>query len=188
MEQWGAQHGLGDQGHHWLHANGLTLSLYAFLVAERALVSWVTTQDPETFGLPWHFPGEVALDEALHRQACAVGLVQPEASFPPRRAVYERRVLRAWASTYGVTLPPAQMATELAQTAARFPVDAAWLTTQGWTLAHYQQWLRDWSLVAWITQQGPAHFGQQWAFEGALLHACQITGRTAHLGQGRQDD
>jgi hypothetical protein len=183
LEQWGVTHGLGDAAHHGLHANGLTSAVYQRLVAERALVAWVTTQDPCNFGLAWRFPGEVALDEALQRAARAAGRVLPEASDPPQRDVYTRRVLRAWAHDHGMTYPVAQLAEALAQAAQTFPADAFWLAAQGYSMSDYQQWLSDWVLVEWMLQQGPGYFGLLWVFEGAVLYELQMTGRAARYGR-----
>lgn len=48
--QWAGEHRILDQTA-WLHANGLTQRTYRVLLAERALLHWLTTQRPTYFGL-----------------------------------------------------------------------------------------------------------------------------------------
>jgi hypothetical protein len=203
IERWEQDHGIDETGE-WLRANGLTRRSYKELLAERALVEWITSKGPAHFGLAWEF-GKAFRDELvlLGRTAeqgqprQAVPAAQPAPSVDPEQSgaaawvwveLSQRRFLLEWARQNGVSCPPGSLDAYKERWERTRPATdrTAKASGDGSSLPGSDDLLVVMATVDWITSRGPNYFGLLWAFEAALLGELQITGRAAQLLKRRR--
>lgn len=148
------EQGIDSEGE-WLRANGLTPKLYRDLLSKRAAIDWTIRQ-----AIP---PSETDSDLGMARS--------------------ERRLLLAWTTQNGVSLPTPLIEPCLAQweQKSQIQLDVDWLRLRGLTRSSGREQIIEQGLVDWIIQQGPAYFGLFWDFDTALLNELQISGYTKQL-------
>lgn len=203
VARWEKRHKIDDTGD-WLRANGLTRKVYKSLLAERALIDWITREGPAHFGVEWNF-------EQAWRQECTLlgttaelgppghdfsstqpdSLLDEDQDGAAARAWVElshRRFLLEWARHNGVSCPPGLIQTYREEWERAHPVGdrAAWLASASLNLSTYLDWLNERATVDWITSHEPNYFGFWWALEEELLKELQITGQAAQLVEDRQ--
>jgi hypothetical protein len=111
IQGWQRDHDIDQKGQ-WLRANGLTASRYRRLLAERALVDWITRQAPSELGL-------------------AEPSISREKDGAPRAELAQDRFLLEWARENGVSSPPALLESSSDRILLGERALADWITCQG---------------------------------------------------------
>ncbi len=201
IERWEAYQGIDDNGNA-LRANGLTRNFYKKLLAQRALLDWITANGPAHFDIVWDF------EQAFRQESRLLGrTAEPDLNVqvPPviqspllgreqNDAAHawielsQRRFVLEWARQNGVSCPSGPLQAYREHWERTHPVShrAATEQSDGLSVVEYNELLVERALVDWITAQGPNHFGLLWAFDDALLRELQISGRAAQLLENRQ--
>ncbi|MBW4623880.1 MAG: hypothetical protein KME17_31515 [Cyanosarcina radialis HA8281-LM2] len=179
------EQGIDSKGE-WLRANGLTPKLYRDLLSKRAAIDWAIRQAilPIQPSPPTPLPD---WERGAGGGVRAKGFWQPDLGSDTDSdlgmARSERRLLLAWATQNGVSLPTPLIEPCLAQWEQKSQIqpDVDWLRLRGLTRSSSREQIIEQGLVDWIIQQGPDYFGLFWDFDTALLNELQISGYTKQL-------